>query len=67
MNVQSLGSSSYNQMFQPADKSGGQTIRQQSAQPQGPPEENREGTAVQRAESAQQVEGVKSQSLDFYA
>jgi hypothetical protein len=67
MNVQSLGSSSYNQMFQPADKSGGQTIRQQSAQPQGPPEESRESASVQKAESAQPAEGGSSQSIDFYA
>lgn len=67
MNIQSLGSSNYNQMLQTADKSGGQTIRPPSAQPQGPPEESRESAAGQRAESVQQTEGAKSQSIDFYA
>lgn len=67
MNIQSLSSSNYNQMLQTADKTGGQTVRQQAAQPQGPPEESRESGAKQSAESAKQAEGSQSQSIDFYA
>ena len=68
MNVNSVSSTSYNQMFQStAEKSGGQIVRQQAAPPQGPAEENQEDTSVQSAEVMQSAEGTGSKSLDFYA
>ena len=68
MNINSVGSTTYDQMFQStAEKSGGQTVRQQAGPPQGPVAENKESVSTPRSEAVQNTEGVGSRSLDIYS
>ena len=68
MNIDGLGSVAYNQKFEtPAERSSGQTVRQQAPSPQEPPEDTVRSASMRNPETVQQTEGMESKSIDLYA
>lgn len=68
MNINGLGSAAYNQKFEtPAERSSGQTVRQQAPPPQEPPEDSVRSASMRNPETVQKTEGMESKSIDLYA
>ena len=69
MNINGLGGAASNQKYQtPAERSSGQTVRQQAPPPeQEPVQENRMSASMRAPDAVAGTEGMDSKSIDLYA
>ena len=69
MEINGLGNAAYNQKYQtPAERTSGQSVKQQAPPPeQEPPEENRQSASMRSQEAVAKTEGTESKSVYLYA